>query len=158
MSTNGRTVSPLLLLLVVLLACDVRRTVSYTPTWLRGGVGRGTWSAGPRCPGTVGGITSSVRRHAPPPPPLFATTVIGADRKASGLNGEDDDDFDDEFDEDYDEDEDGFEYLDRRTGRPLGNNEYVRLVRRWSQPACGADMCSLTPPSPVYKQQRMDVL
>lgn len=57
--------------------------------------------------------------------PLAATTVIGSgSTKSSELFDDDNDSFnedDDDFDDD--EDEDGFEYLDRRTGRPLGNNE-----------------------------------
>ena len=55
--------------------------------------------------------------------PLFATTVLGSSGGSKSANALGDDSYgDDEFDDDDDE-EDGFEYLDRRTGRPLGNND-----------------------------------
>ena len=54
--------------------------------------------------------------------PLFATTIVGSSGGSkSALN--ENSYGDDEFDDDEDDDEDGFEYLDRRTGRPLGNND-----------------------------------
>ena len=57
--------------------------------------------------------------------PLAATTVLGSgSTKSSELMGNGNGDYDGD-DEEYDDDDDdeGFEYLDRRTGRPLGNNE-----------------------------------
>jgi hypothetical protein len=56
--------------------------------------------------------------------PLAATTVLGSgSTKSTEVFGNDNGDYNEDDDEYDDEDEDGFEYLDRRTGRPLGNNE-----------------------------------
>ena len=59
--------------------------------------------------------------------PLAATTVLGSgSTKSSEFMGNGNGDYnedDEEYDDDDDDDDEGFEYLDRRTGRPLGNNE-----------------------------------
>jgi hypothetical protein len=55
---------------------------------------------------------------------LAATTVLGSgSTKSTEVFGNDNGDYNEDDDEFDDEDDDGFEYLDRRTGRPLGNNE-----------------------------------
>ena len=69
--------------------------------------------------------TSSSSSLSPPVSPLFATTVLGTNNGGSkSANKMNDESYgDDEFDDDEDDDDDDFEYLDRRTGRPLGNND-----------------------------------
>ena len=55
---------------------------------------------------------------------MAATTILGSgNTKSSDLMDNDNGDYNEDDDEYGDEDDDGFEYLDRRTGRPLGNNE-----------------------------------
>ena len=108
-----RRISPAMLLFVLI--C-YSQTLSYALLTTRVLSRRNTIT-------TPSSSSASVRCHTVSP--LFATTIVSSSGGSKSANALNNDNYgNDEFgDDEDDDDDDDFEYLDRRTGRPLGNND-----------------------------------